>query len=150
MQYIVFFQKGDVYVYNTCSMKCKMCFVGSPWCLVADWQPSLGKTGVGSRPKEVWTHPQAALDSERHLLHAGAWKRVASDAASAHQRPRKGASLHPSCAVRIYFLCYLFTLSLYWFILQEKRHQDRALAIYKQVLRNDSKNLYAANGIGGF
>lgn len=34
--------------------------------------------------------------------------------------------------------------------LQEKRHQDRALAIYKQVLRNDSKNLYAANGIGLF
>ncbi|KAI2662191.1 hypothetical protein H4Q32_000981 [Labeo rohita] len=31
---------------------------------------------------------------------------------------------------------------------KEKRHQDRALAIYKQVLRNDSKNLYAANGIG--
>uniref|UniRef100_A0A8C2JCU8 CTR9 homolog, Paf1/RNA polymerase II complex component n=1 Tax=Cyprinus carpio TaxID=7962 RepID=A0A8C2JCU8_CYPCA len=31
---------------------------------------------------------------------------------------------------------------------REKRHQDRALAIYKQVLRNDSKNLYAANGIG--
>ncbi|KAG2462506.1 CTR9 protein, partial [Polypterus senegalus] len=31
---------------------------------------------------------------------------------------------------------------------QEKRHQDRALAIYKQVLRNDPKNLYAANGIG--
>lgn len=31
---------------------------------------------------------------------------------------------------------------------QEKRHQDRALAIYKQVLRNDAKNLYAANGIG--
>uniref|UniRef100_A0A8C3YAJ2 RNA polymerase-associated protein CTR9 homolog n=1 Tax=Catharus ustulatus TaxID=91951 RepID=A0A8C3YAJ2_CATUS len=34
------------------------------------------------------------------------------------------------------------------FFLQEKRHQDRALAIYKQVLRNDPKNLYAANGIG--
>lgn len=33
---------------------------------------------------------------------------------------------------------------------QEKRHQDRALAIYKQVLRNDPKNLYAANGIGLF
>lgn len=33
---------------------------------------------------------------------------------------------------------------------QEKRHQDRALAIYKQVLRNDAKNLYAANGIGLF
>ncbi|XP_036399469.1 RNA polymerase-associated protein CTR9 homolog [Megalops cyprinoides] len=31
---------------------------------------------------------------------------------------------------------------------KEKRHQDRALAIYKQVLRNDSRNLYAANGIG--
>ncbi|MBN3288656.1 CTR9 protein, partial [Polyodon spathula] len=31
---------------------------------------------------------------------------------------------------------------------KEKQHQDRALAIYKQVLRNDSKNLYAANGIG--
>lgn len=34
--------------------------------------------------------------------------------------------------------------------LQEKRHQDRALAIYKQVLRNDPKNLYAANGIGDY
>lgn len=34
------------------------------------------------------------------------------------------------------------------YFLQEKRHQDRALAIYKQVLRNDAKNLYAANGIG--
>lgn len=32
--------------------------------------------------------------------------------------------------------------------LQEKRHQDRALAMYKQVLRNDSKNIWAANGIG--
>ncbi|XP_006885655.1 PREDICTED: RNA polymerase-associated protein CTR9 homolog [Elephantulus edwardii] len=31
---------------------------------------------------------------------------------------------------------------------KEKRHQDRALALYKQVLRNDAKNLYAANGIG--
>uniref|UniRef100_A0A3P9HKF3 RNA polymerase-associated protein CTR9 homolog n=1 Tax=Oryzias latipes TaxID=8090 RepID=A0A3P9HKF3_ORYLA len=31
---------------------------------------------------------------------------------------------------------------------KEKRHQDRALAIYKQVLRNDAKNLHAANGIG--
>ncbi|OXB59909.1 hypothetical protein ASZ78_007240, partial [Callipepla squamata] len=35
-----------------------------------------------------------------------------------------------------------------YFSPQEKRHQDRALAIYKQVLRNDPKNLYAANGIG--
>uniref|UniRef100_A0A8C3EER7 RNA polymerase-associated protein CTR9 homolog n=1 Tax=Corvus moneduloides TaxID=1196302 RepID=A0A8C3EER7_CORMO len=34
------------------------------------------------------------------------------------------------------------------FFISEKRHQDRALAIYKQVLRNDPKNLYAANGIG--
>ena len=31
---------------------------------------------------------------------------------------------------------------------KEKRHQDRALAMYKQVLRNDPRNLYAANGIG--
>ena len=31
---------------------------------------------------------------------------------------------------------------------KEKRHQDRALALYKQVLRYDSRNLYAANGIG--
>ncbi|XP_022088278.1 RNA polymerase-associated protein CTR9 homolog [Acanthaster planci] len=31
---------------------------------------------------------------------------------------------------------------------KEKRHQDRALAMYKQVLRNDGRNLYAANGIG--
>ena len=31
---------------------------------------------------------------------------------------------------------------------KEKRHQDRALALYKQVLRQDSRNIYAANGIG--
>ncbi|XP_071509624.1 RNA polymerase-associated protein CTR9 homolog [Diadema antillarum] len=31
---------------------------------------------------------------------------------------------------------------------KEKRHQDRAMARYKQVLRNDSRNIYAANGIG--
>uniref|UniRef100_H2YEL2 Uncharacterized protein n=1 Tax=Ciona savignyi TaxID=51511 RepID=H2YEL2_CIOSA len=31
---------------------------------------------------------------------------------------------------------------------KEKRHQDRALAMYKQVLRNDPKNIFAANGIG--
>ena len=34
------------------------------------------------------------------------------------------------------------------FFFQEKRHQDRALAMYKQVLRNDPRNIYAANGIG--
>lgn len=31
---------------------------------------------------------------------------------------------------------------------QEKRHQERALAMYKQVLRNDDRNIWAANGIG--
>ncbi|OWF42944.1 RNA polymerase-associated protein CTR9 homolog isoform X2 [Mizuhopecten yessoensis] len=31
---------------------------------------------------------------------------------------------------------------------KEKRHQDRALAMYKQVLRNDDHNIWAANGIG--
>lgn len=31
---------------------------------------------------------------------------------------------------------------------REKRHQDRALAMYKQVLRNDPKNIWAANGVG--
>ncbi|PSN41501.1 RNA polymerase-associated protein CTR9 [Blattella germanica] len=30
---------------------------------------------------------------------------------------------------------------------REKRHQDRALAMYKQVLRNDPRNIWAANGI---
>ena len=34
------------------------------------------------------------------------------------------------------------------FCLQQKRHQDRALAMYKQVLRNDDRNIWAANGIG--
>ena len=32
--------------------------------------------------------------------------------------------------------------------LKEKCHQDRALSLYKQVLRQDARNLYAANGIG--
>lgn len=31
---------------------------------------------------------------------------------------------------------------------KEKKHQEKALSIYKQVLRNDSKNIWAANGIG--
>ena len=31
---------------------------------------------------------------------------------------------------------------------KDKRHQDRALGYYKDVLHRDSKNLYAANGIG--
>ncbi|CAH1786982.1 unnamed protein product [Owenia fusiformis] len=31
---------------------------------------------------------------------------------------------------------------------KEKRHQDRALAMYKQVLRKDPRNIWAANGIG--
>ena len=39
-------------------------------------------------------------------------------------------------------------LQVFCLLLQEKRHQDRALAMYKQVLRNDSKNIWAANGIG--
>lgn len=31
---------------------------------------------------------------------------------------------------------------------KEKRHQDRALQMYKQVLRHDPRNIWAANGIG--
>jgi len=31
---------------------------------------------------------------------------------------------------------------------KEKKYQDRALAMYKSVLRNDHKNIWAANGIG--
>ena len=31
---------------------------------------------------------------------------------------------------------------------KDKRHQDRALSYYKDVLHRDAKNLYAANGIG--
>ncbi|KAH9640676.1 hypothetical protein HF086_010554 [Spodoptera exigua] len=31
---------------------------------------------------------------------------------------------------------------------KEKRHQERALAMYKQVLKSDPKNIWAANGIG--
>ncbi|XP_065646926.1 RNA polymerase-associated protein CTR9 homolog isoform X3 [Hydra vulgaris] len=31
---------------------------------------------------------------------------------------------------------------------KEKRHQERAIAMFKQVLRIDQRNIYAANGIG--
>ncbi|KYM99351.1 RNA polymerase-associated protein CTR9 like protein [Cyphomyrmex costatus] len=31
---------------------------------------------------------------------------------------------------------------------ERKKHQDQALAMYEQVLRNDPKNIWAANGIG--
>ncbi|WAR02104.1 CTR9-like protein [Mya arenaria] len=38
--------------------------------------------------------------------------------------------------------------NLFLFPPQQKRHQDRALAMYKNVLRNDDRNIWAANGIG--
>ena len=31
---------------------------------------------------------------------------------------------------------------------KDKKHQDRALNYYKDVLHRDQKNLFAANGIG--
>ena len=31
---------------------------------------------------------------------------------------------------------------------KEKRHQERAISMFKQVLRTDPRNIYAANGIG--
>lgn len=31
---------------------------------------------------------------------------------------------------------------------REKRHQERAVAMYKLVVRNDPRNIWAANGIG--
>ncbi len=31
---------------------------------------------------------------------------------------------------------------------RERKYQDRALAMYRQVLRSDPKNIWAANGIG--
>ncbi len=31
---------------------------------------------------------------------------------------------------------------------KERRHQDRAIQMYRQVLKIDSKNIWAANGIG--
>lgn len=40
------------------------------------------------------------------------------------------------------------TDSVHLLLYQDKRHQDRALAFYKDVLRSDPRNLYAANGIG--
>jgi len=31
---------------------------------------------------------------------------------------------------------------------REKRHQARALQVYKLVLKNDNRNIWAANGVG--
>ena len=31
---------------------------------------------------------------------------------------------------------------------KEKKYQDRAIAMYKSVLRNDQRNIWASNGIG--
>lgn len=31
---------------------------------------------------------------------------------------------------------------------KERRHQDRALTLFKSVLKNDPRNIWAANGIG--
>lgn len=59
--------------------------------MVADREPSLGKTGVGARSEEIWAYSEAAIHTEWHLLHAGSGQRVAADPAPAHQGPRKGA-----------------------------------------------------------
>ena len=55
------------------------------------------------------------------------------------------------CACKIMHLFSLQRLvvcNLVHVLLQDKRHQDRALSYYKDVLNKDSRNLYAANGIG--
>ena len=49
--------------------------------------------------------------------------------------------------------CFFYFKNIYIYILytfpsQDKRHLDRALGCYKEVLHKDPKNLYAANGIG--
>jgi len=47
------------------------------------------------------------------------------------------------------YSCVALHQCQFWYSgLQQKRHQDRALAMYKQVLRNDDRNIWAANGIG--
>jgi len=52
----------------------------------------------------------------------------------------------------LYVIFFHFILGIlvgiYFVLLQEKRHQDRALSMYKAVLRNDTRNIWAANGIG--
>lgn len=65
-----------------------------------------------------------------------------------HQPTRDREKVIPFVSFSKIAICVLVEFSSNSSFLQEKRHQDRALAIYKQVLRNDAKNLYAANGIG--
>lgn len=81
----------------------------------------------------VWlqTLHQPTRDREK-VKQTSVWSKIGSTLVS------PGDIFKVSCEFDVYFP---------W---QEKRHQDRALAIYKQVLRNDPKNLYAANGIGLF
>ena len=54
-----------------------------------------------------------------------------------------GTTVHVFAAIGVVD-CYFYILVVF----QDKRHQDRALSYYKDVLHKDSKNLYAANGIG--
>jgi len=44
------------------------------------------------------------------------------------------------------FSCWIHVV--FGVVVQEKRHQDRALSMYKAVLRNNTRNIWAANGIG--
>ena len=56
---------------------------------------------------------------------------------------------HPVTTVMTHHLSQpMSTDSAHLLLYQDKRHQDRALAFYKDVLRSDPRNLYAANGIG--
>ena len=56
---------------------------------------------------------------------------------------------HPVTTVMTQYLSQpMSTDSVHLLLYQDKRHQDRALAFYKDVLRSDPRNLYAANGIG--
>ena len=52
------------------------------------------------------------------------------------------------CALNSSKLDELLSCVLISKLLQEKRHQERALSMYKAVLRNDCRNIWAANGIG--
>ncbi len=56
------------------------------------------------------------------------------------------------CVYLFLLFIYLFNVSILciWYRdrTKDRRHLDRALTMFKQVLHKDSKNLYAANGIG--
>lgn len=115
------------------------------WSLIGNLHLAKQEWGPGQKKFErILKQPSTQNDTYSMLALGNVWLQTL------HQPTRDREKVPHNIQLTNHHVLLEFVCSIYLllFFFQEKRHQDRALAIYKQVLRNDAKNLYAANGIG--